>query len=162
MKDTVIDPEWDINKSTDGEIVDGSLKTGNVQGDSKEKAIDLASPEAHDPFAHSEPGLMGDVWDYLGSLLSGNILSKAEVKRLYPYFVFIAFLTILYISNIFSMQSSYRRYDHLSKEIKELRAESITIASERMNATRQSRILEEANARGLDIRESVIPPKVVK
>jgi len=157
MKDTIIDPEWDVDMSADN-----NLKTDDTQEYSKEESAANSSPEASDPFTQPEPGLTGNTKDYIGSLLSGNILSKAEIKRLYPYLLFVAFLTILYISNIYSLHSSYRKYDRLSREIKELKAESITIASERMNVTRQSRIVDEANARGLGLKESVIPPKVVK
>lgn len=99
---------------------------------------------------------------YIASLLSGNILSRAEVKRLYPYLLFIAFLMLLYISNVFKMQQMYRQESNLKKEIKELRAKMVTISSMKMNATRQSQIIDQLNERGIDLKESLTPHKVVE
>lgn len=99
--------------------------------------------------------------EYIGSLLSGNILSKSEVRRLYPYLLFVAFLMLLYISNVFRMQHLHRRHDALVKEVKELRAKSLTISAMRMNSTRQSEIIRELEVRGIDLQESLVPPKVI-
>lgn len=99
---------------------------------------------------------------YIASLLSGNILSRAEVKRMYPYLLFVSFLMLLYISNVFKMQQMYRQESNLKKEIKELRAKSVTISSMKMNATRQSQIINELKEREIDLKESLTPHKVVE
>lgn len=99
---------------------------------------------------------------YLASLLSGNILSRSEVRRMYPYMLFIAFLMLLYISNVFKMQQMYRREAALKREIKELRAKSVTISSMKMNATRQSQIIKELRERGIDLQESLTPHKLIE
>lgn len=97
----------------------------------------------------------------IGEVLSGNIFNKSEVKRQYPYVFFVALLMLLYIANGFNIQKLHRQNDRLAKEVKELRAKSLTIASIRMSATRQSAIIEELNARGIPLEESLTPSKVV-
>ncbi|MCC8035886.1 MAG: hypothetical protein LIO77_08175 [Rikenellaceae bacterium] len=95
-------------------------------------------------------------------LLSGNILSRQEVRRVYPYLLFIAFLAFVYIGNVFRMQQLYRRHERLTVEVRELRAKSMTIASEKMKATRQSNIIREIERRGIPLGESLAPNKTIQ
>lgn len=99
---------------------------------------------------------------FLMSFVSGNILSRQEVRRVYPYLLFIAFLAFVYIGNVFRMQSLYRRHDRLTEEVRELRAKSMTIASEKMRATRQSNIIREIERRGLPLKESLTPNRTIQ
>ena len=108
-----------------------------------------------------EPRRRSHFVEGLMSFLSGNILSHKEVSKTYPYLVFVAFLMFLYIGNIFSMQHLHRRHNALTKEVRELRTKSMTLASERMQATRQSNIVREIEKRGLQLKESTTPNKVI-
>lgn len=99
---------------------------------------------------------------YIGQVLSGNILTKAEVRNRYPYMFFTAFLMFLYIANIFHTQKLYRQHDRLNAQLKEMRAKSLTVSSMRMMATRQSEIVRELEKRGIPLRESVTPPQVIE
>lgn len=95
------------------------------------------------------------------SVLSGNILSRSEVTRAYPYMIFISVLAFIYIANIFRTQSTYREHAALTEQVKELRAKSMTIASEKMKATRQSNIMTELSRRGIPLKESLTPNRVI-
>ena len=117
-------------------------------------------PEEEDSFL--EKRVPSKAKQYLGSLLSGNILSRAEVRKFYPYLLFVAILMLLYISNVFNMQQLHRRHDRLAAEVKELRAQAMTLSSMRMQATRQSTIVRELQAKGSDLREPLAPPKIIK
>lgn len=99
--------------------------------------------------------------DTIASVLSGNILSKSEVTRAYPYMIFIACLMFLYIANVFRTQYIYREHARLTEQVKELRAKSMTIASDKMQFTRQSNIMVELERRGIPLRESLAPNKVI-
>lgn len=99
------------------------------------------------------------VW--LMTFLSGNILSRSETRRAYPYLLLIALLAFIYIGNIFRMQQLYRKHDKLTIEVKELRAKSLTIAAQKMDATRQTNILREVERRKLPLHESTTPNKVI-
>lgn len=96
------------------------------------------------------------------SVLSGNILSRSEARRTYPYLIFIAFLALLYIANIFSMQRLHTRHDKLNLEVKELRAKSLMVAADKMEITRQSNIMKEVEKRKLPLKESLEPNKVIR
>ncbi len=99
--------------------------------------------------------------EYAAQVLSGNILTRAEVRRQYPYIFFMALLMLLYIANGYHIQKLHRRHDKLTAQIKELRSRSLTLSSIRMTATRQSEIIKELQARGIPLHESLVPPQVI-
>ena len=96
------------------------------------------------------------------NFLSGDILSKSEVKRYYPYAVFLVVLAFLYITHIFSVQQLYREHSKLTSEIKDLRAKSLTITSYKMQATRHSNIIKMLDERGSELQESLTPNVVIE
>lgn len=95
------------------------------------------------------------------SVLTGSILSRSVVTRTYPFLIFVACLMFLYIANIFRTQYTYREYARLTEQVKELRAKSLTIASDRMRATRQSNIIVELERRRIPLHESLTPNRVI-
>ncbi len=117
---------------------------------SEEKAA--ANPKARRPFRLEE---------YIGQVLSGNILTRAEVRRRYPYIFFMALLMLLYIANGYHIQKLHRRHDKLTAQLKELRSRALTLSSIRMTATRQSEIVKELQERGIPLHESLVPPQVI-
>lgn len=154
-RDTVIDPEMEeAREAAEAARVAPRIELGDDDGDGAEDE----EQEGYD----DEPREPSKLRKYLGGLLSGNILSKDEVRRYYPYMLFVSFLVLLYISNVFRMQQFHRRHDMLQIEVKDLRAQSLTMASKRMLLTRQSQILKEVQSRGLDLKESLAPPKVIE
>lgn len=144
-KDTVIDEELD-----------------RAQNDRQDEQYDAhQAPQPETEPVELKPRKPSKIKQAVVSVLSGSILSRAEVKKQYPYMLFIAFLMMIYIGNVFKMQQLHRYHGRLSKEVKELRAKSLTISSQRVDATRQSQIIKELEARGIDLRESLVPPKVI-
>lgn len=95
-------------------------------------------------------------------VLSGSILTRSEVRRYYPYVLFITALMFLYIANGYHIQRLHRQSDRLEEQVKELRVRSLTISSLRMVATRQSEVMRALSERGIALEESVVPPKVVE
>lgn len=145
-KDTVIDEELDRAQND----------RQDEQCDDEQQAL-----QSEPAPAEQKPQRPSKIKQAVVSVLSGNILSRAEVKKQYPYMLFIAFLMMIYIGNVFKMQQLHRYHGRLSTEVKELRAKSLTISSQRVDATRQSQIIKELEARGIDLRESLVPPKVI-
>ena len=84
-----------------------------------------------------------------------------EVQKHYPYVLFMAVLMFLYIANGFHTQKLHRQHERLTARVKELRAQSLTISSQRMIATRQSEIIRELEERGIPLDELVSPPKII-
>lgn len=98
---------------------------------------------------------------YVRRVISGSILADAEVQKHYPYVLFMAVLMFLYIANGFHTQKLHRQHERLTARVKELRAQSLTISSQRMIATRQSEIIRELEERGIPLDELVSPPKII-
>lgn len=97
-----------------------------------------------------------------GQVISGNFLVRPEVRRQYPYILVLAALMFLYIANGYYIQKLHRRNENLTDEIKELKARSLTLASKRMTATRQSEIIKELEERGIPLIEATEPPHVIE
>ena len=88
-------------------------------------------------------------------------VSNAEVQKHYPYILFMVLLAFLYIANGFHMQKLHREHNRLSAQVKELRARSLTLSSQRMIATRQSEIIRAVEERGIPLEELLAPPKII-
>jgi hypothetical protein len=95
-------------------------------------------------------------------ILNGNILNKESVTGQIPYLLFLAFLAIIYIANRYNYEKLVRQSDTLQIEVKNLRAESITTASQLMFISTQSQVSKLVDEKGLGLEESVVPPKKIK
>jgi cell division protein FtsL len=94
--------------------------------------------------------------------LTGRILSKERMAGQLPFIVFLGFLAFIYIANRFHAERLVRKNMELQQEVKELRAESITTASELMFLSRQSQLFKMIQSEGLSLKESVVPPARIK
>ncbi len=184
-KDIIIDPEWEKQNELRGAWsarprrdepedldpfgVDRPQESGVLEPDEPpfdpdpQPTAAPAPPEPEpDPFTEPEPETVSRTKQYIGMILSGSILTKAEVRNVYPYLIAVAVLMMAYIASVFRMQELHRREIQLTRQVKELRATSLELASQRMLYTRQSNIIEELEKRGIPLGEAVTPPKVVK
>lgn len=94
-------------------------------------------------------------------LLNGNILSRDGFSSQVPYFLFLAFIAVLYIANQYRYEKLVKKSQELQIEVKNLRAESITTAAQLMFISKQSEVAKLIEAKGLGLEESVVPPKKV-
>ena len=94
--------------------------------------------------------------------MSGNLLRMPEVQRQLKYALIVALFMLLYIANGYYTQKLNRRYSRLNNEVKELRTKSLSLSEMRMTATRQSEIMRALREYGVELEESVVPPKVVE
>ncbi len=95
-------------------------------------------------------------------IIDGSLLTRQAVVRQLPFILFLALLAVLYIANRYNAMRITRQVNELQAEIRELRARSITIAAELMNLSRQSQVARMVQEKGLDLKESVTPPRVLK
>ena len=86
-------------------------------------------------------------------------ITKENVPRLLTFVLFISSLMIFYIGNKYYSEKQVMKIDTMNKEIKELRAESITTKAELMNYSKLSEIMKRANDLGLH--ELKDPPRKV-
>jgi hypothetical protein len=90
------------------------------------------------------------------SVVDGSFLTRDKVVGLVPFLIFLLFLAILYISNIYYAEKSIREIDDTKEELKELQYEFITSKSELMSKSKRSEIARMLESEGIN--ESTIPP----
>lgn len=95
-------------------------------------------------------------------LISGRLFGGDFLQQNFRFILFLAFLAALYITNRYQAEKLLRRSVKLQDELKELRAESISTASELMYYSRQSQVKLLVDERGLGLKEAVEPPKKIK
>lgn len=86
-------------------------------------------------------------------------LTPENIRKMFPMIMFMAGLAIIYIANSHYADRLIRRSDKLSKEIKELRSEYITIKSDLMYRSMQSEVVKRLEATG--VKELTSPPKKI-
>ena len=96
------------------------------------------------------------------TLIDGSLLSKDNVSSQIPYVIFLAFLALVYIANRYKYEKLVREGQKMQIEVKNLRAESITTASQLMFISKQSQVAKMIQEKGLDLEESLVPPKKIK
>jgi len=94
-------------------------------------------------------------------VLDGSLLTNEWFVKQLPYIIFLVVLAFIYIGNRYHAEKIVRRNIELQKEINDLRAESITRAAELMLLSKQSEVAKQVKARGLDLEESLVPPKKI-
>lgn len=95
-------------------------------------------------------------------LITGSLLGKDTFRKQLSFIIFLAVLAFIYIASRYHAERLTRDTAKLQSELDELRAESITVASELMFASRQSQVLKLINENNLGLREPTEPPRRIK
>lgn len=98
----------------------------------------------------------------LREVLSGEIFTKPIVTKKLSYILFVAFLAFCYIANHYKVESLLTELTLMKKELKELRSEAITTASELMQISKQSQVERRLHEEGLDLEPLTEPPRVLE
>lgn len=94
-------------------------------------------------------------------IFDGKKMREIVVNNL-SYIVFLIVLTFFYIGNRYSCEKTLRQINQAEKELKELRYEYITHASELMSISRMSEVSRMVREKGLELEESREPAKRLK
>lgn len=97
----------------------------------------------------------------LRGLIDGTLLTRKTVINQLPFIFFLVFIGLIYISNSYHAEFLRKKHEALREEINELRSEAIFVSSELMKLSRQTEVAREVRQKGLDLRESVEPPKKI-
>ncbi|UKJ06854.1 FtsL-like putative cell division protein [Solitalea lacus] len=92
-------------------------------------------------------------------LLKGEYISEEKAVSWLPYFVFLGFVALFYITNRHYAERNIRTIDKANKELKELRWEYMTTKAELMFLSKQTEVAARAEKVGL--KESIEPPKKI-
>jgi len=95
-------------------------------------------------------------------LLDGSILTRKSIVKQLPFVLFLSFLATVYIGNRFHAEKIIRDLSRMQEEVRDLRAASITTASELMFMSKQSEVIKMVEANQLELKESVKPPVRIK
>jgi hypothetical protein len=88
-----------------------------------------------------------------GSLFSSGLLAKHS-----RYIIFLVFLAVVYIGNRLNAEKVVRRLVATQEDVKNMRAEQITIASELMNLSKPSKLEDLVEKHGLGLKQPTEPP----
>ena len=95
---------------------------------------------------------------FIKELLSGTMVSEKIILRNLWYILLITLLAALYIGNRFHAEKVTREMTKLQKEVKELRAESLSTSADLMYLSRQSQVYKLVREKGLNLEELKVPP----
>ena len=89
-----------------------------------------------------------------------RLLNYHSIVKQVPFFLFLAFLAVVYIYNGHYADKTIRNINKISKEVKELQYEYITVKSEVMFRSKPSELVKAVEPLGL--KELVQSPVVLK
>jgi hypothetical protein len=95
---------------------------------------------------------------FMKELLSGSMVSEKIILKNLGYVSLITFLTAIYIGNRFHAEKITRESTRLQREVKDLRAESLSTSADLMYISRQSEVFTMVREKGLDLEELKSPP----
>lgn len=88
-----------------------------------------------------------------------GFFNKDQVVKLMPFILFLTLLIVFYIANSYYAERTIRNIDKVKKEIRENRAEFISVRSEMMFRSNQSQIAKAVVP--LELKEATEPPKKI-
>jgi hypothetical protein len=95
---------------------------------------------------------------FVKELISGSMVTDKIILRNLVYILFLTILAAIYIGNRFHAEKVTRTTARLSREVRELRAESLSTSSDLMFISRQSEVIKMVREKGLELEELKTPP----
>jgi cell division protein FtsL len=116
-------------------------KTGNIKEEAKEN-----------------PGKQLLTGSFIKELLSGSMVSEKIILKNLVYITLLTFLSAVYIGNRFHAEKITRESTKLQREVKDLRAESLSTSADLMSLSKQSEVFSMVREKGLNLEELKSPP----
>jgi len=95
---------------------------------------------------------------FMKELLSGTMVTEKIILRNLWYLLLLTLLGAIYIGNRFHAEKVTRETTRLQREVKDLRAESLSTSADLMFISRQSEVYRLVKEKGLDLEELKAPP----
>ena len=92
-------------------------------------------------------------------LLDGNVLTRKSVLKQSRFIVLLVLIAFISIANRNHAEKMVIRLNQLQSDVKEMRAESITISSDLVRISRQSEVVRLVKRYDLGLQENLEPPK---
>jgi hypothetical protein len=94
----------------------------------------------------------------LKDLISGSMVTDKIILKNLGYLLMLTLLGAIYIANRFHAEKLTRETTRLQKEVKELRAESLSTSANLMDVSKQSEVFRLVRERELNLEELREPP----
>lgn len=94
----------------------------------------------------------------LKDLISGSMITDKIILKNLGYLLMLTLLGAIYIANRFHAEKLTRETTRLQKEVKDLRAESLSTSANLMYASKQSEVFRLVREKELDLEELREPP----
>ncbi len=91
-------------------------------------------------------------------LLGGGVFSREAVLKQIPYVLFLFALILFYIANQYRGDKVMKQVVSLEDRVKELRTESVSVAFELMEKSKQTQVIKLIKKQGLTLEEAKTPP----
>lgn len=95
---------------------------------------------------------------FIKELLSGSMVSEKIILKNLGYVSLITLLAAIYIGNRFHAEKITRESTRLQREVKDLRAESLSTSADLMYISKQSQVYSLVRDKGLNLEELKTPP----
>lgn len=95
---------------------------------------------------------------FIKELLSGSMVSEKIILKNLGYISLLTLLAAIYISNRFHAEKITREATRLQREVKDLRAESLSTSANLMYISKQSEVFTLVREKGLYLEEMKTPP----
>ena len=95
-------------------------------------------------------------------IFNGSLITRGIILKNIGFIIWLTFLGFVYIGNSYHAEKVARSINRLQREVKELRAESITTAADLMYVSRQSVVRQMVKNSRLEMTESLEPPYKIK
>lgn len=100
----------------------------------------------------------GKPGSFMKELMSGIIFSDVIILKNLWYIIFLTILGAFYIGNRFHAEKITRDSARLTREVKDLKAESLSTSASLMYVSKQSEVYRMVREKGLGLEELKIPP----
>jgi hypothetical protein len=108
--------------------------------------------------AKASPGKGKGKGGFLKGLISGTVISDSIILKDVRYTAMIFLLAVIFIANRFNAERVEREISALEQEVRDLRAESLSVSADLGSVSRQSEISDLVKERGLGLEELREPP----
>jgi hypothetical protein len=100
----------------------------------------------------------GKSGSFMKELLSGSMVSDKIVLKNLWYFILLTILGAIYIGNRFHAEKITRETARLTREVRDLKAESLSTSASLMYISKQSEVFRMVKEKELGLEELKIPP----
>jgi len=135
-----------------------SVGTAGNQSAVSSPQSSVSDEQASNPHGQPKPSGKKGGKSVLKGLISGTMISDSLILKDIKYSALILILGIIFIANRFSAERVEREIAVLEQEVRDMRAESLSVSADLGSVSRQSEITDLVKERGLGLEELREPP----